>query len=95
MNAHGEAAAVVAHLDRAVFEDGHLYIVAEPGERFVDGVVYNFVDQVVKPALVGRADIHARAAAHGLQPFKHLYLALVIVVFVLHKTQFLSAVQSA
>ena len=95
MDAHGEAAAVVAHLDGAVLENGHLYIVAETGQRLVDGVIDDLVHQVVQPALVGRADVHARAAAHGLQPLQHLYLALVIVVLSVHKTVSLSFLKIA
>jgi hypothetical protein len=42
------------------------------GEGLVDGVVHHLIDQVVQTHLAGRADIHGRAKAHGLQPFQNL-----------------------
>ena len=63
----GDAAAVVDHGDRVVRVDRHLDAVAVAGERLVDGVVHDLVDQVMEPAHTGRADVHARALAHGLE----------------------------
>ncbi|MHC3925693.1 hypothetical protein ACMZ4W_00781 [Brevundimonas naejangsanensis] len=42
------------------------------GDGFVHRVVEHFGEQVVQGALVGAADIHARAFADGLQPLQHL-----------------------
>ena len=42
---------------------------AVPGERFVDGVVDDFVDQVMQSIDAGRADVHRRALANGLKTF--------------------------
>ena len=41
-------------------------------ERLVDRVVDHFVDQMVQAALTGRADVHARALTHRLEPLEHL-----------------------
>ena len=41
------------------------------GQRFVHGIVDNFVNQVVQPHLPGRADVHGRTQAHRFQPFQH------------------------
>jgi hypothetical protein len=39
-------------------------------ERFVDSVVHNLEYHVVQTgAVIGIADIHARALAHRIQPF--------------------------
>ena len=46
--------------------------VAEAGHGLVDAVIDDLINQVVQAALVGRADVHAGALAHGLQPFQHL-----------------------
>ena len=46
--------------------------VAVAAERFVDRVVDDFADEVVQTALIGAADIHARPAADGFEPFEHL-----------------------
>ena len=37
-------------------------------QRFVDGVVDRFVDELVQAALGGVADVHAGALANGLEP---------------------------
>jgi hypothetical protein len=43
------------------------------GQRLVDGVVDHLVDHVVQArAVIGVADIHARALAHGVQALEHL-----------------------
>ena len=47
--------------------------VAIAGQRLVDGVVDHLVDHVMQArAVVGVADIHARALAHGVEPAQHL-----------------------
>ena len=53
-------------------------MVAVARQRFVDGVIYNFIDQMVQPALAGRPDIHARAFSDRLQPLQNLDLGRVI-----------------
>jgi hypothetical protein len=83
----GDATAVVDHLDRAVALDGDRDGVAEAGERLVDGVVDDLVDQVVQTPGTGRTDVHARALAHGLEPLEHLdvvcAVALVVVLLLI------------
>ena len=67
------AAAVIAHRDRAVAVEDHVDPVAIAGERLVDGVVHHLVDHVVEAgAVVGIADVHARALAHGIEPAQDL-----------------------
>lgn len=58
--------------------DIDLDMVAEAGERLVDGVVHDFVHQMVQAARPGGADIHARALADGLEALQHLDLAAVV-----------------
>jgi hypothetical protein len=50
--------------------DHDLDLVGLAGERLVDSVVDNLVDQVVKAARAGRADVHARALANGFEPLQ-------------------------
>ena len=61
----GNAAAVVDHGDGVVDVNGDFDLVGMAGERFVDGVVHDFVDQVVQSHLAGRADVHRGTLAHG------------------------------
>ena len=76
----GNAAAVVDDGNRAVDVQGDVDLIAVAGERFVDGVVDDLVDEVVQSLRTGRSDVHGRALAHGLQPFEDLDLVGAVVV---------------
>ena len=52
---------------------------AVAGERFVDRVVDDFVDEVVQSALGRRADVHARALANRLEALEYLDVARVVL----------------
>ncbi len=66
------AAAVVGDGDKAV----RLHLDFDPGgvagQRLVHRIVDHFGEQMMQRLLVGAADIHAGAAANGLQPLQHL-----------------------
>ena len=70
----GDAAAVVAHRAGSVGMEGDVDGFAESGEVFVDGVVEDFEDAVVKAAFVGVADVHAWAFADGFEAFEFIDL---------------------
>ena len=57
----------------------HLDAAGMAGDGFVHGIVEHFGGEMMQRALVGAADVHARPAAHRLQPFEHLDMAGVIV----------------
>ena len=67
-----DAAAVVAHGQPIAGLQRHLDAVGMAGHRLVHRVVDDLGGQVVQRVVVGAADIHARAAADGLQPLQHL-----------------------
>ena len=73
LHVHGDAAAVVGDGDGVAGVDGHGDIRAVPGQRLVDGVVHDLIDQMVQSAGAGGADIHTGALAHRLQALQHLY----------------------
>ncbi len=63
---HGNAAAIVAHCARTVGVDPDLDPVAIAAESFIDRVVDNLINHVVKAGpVIGVADIHARPFADG------------------------------
>jgi hypothetical protein len=64
MNVDWHAAAVVADFDRAVGMDDDVDRVRVPGQRFVDRVVDDFLNQVIRPRRVG---VHAGAALDRFQ----------------------------
>ena len=67
-----DAAAVVADGDAAVPIERQRTAGGEPGLRFVDGVVDDLERHVVQAgAVIGVADIHARALADGFQALEH------------------------
>ena len=68
---HGDTAAVVLHADGAVSLNGHVNFGGVAGERLIDRVIYNLVDQVVQTALSGRANVHAGALTNRFQTFQH------------------------
>jgi hypothetical protein len=51
--------------------DGDIDLRAIAGQGFVHGVVHHLVNQVMQAHLAGRADIHGRPQAHGLQTFQN------------------------
>ena len=62
-----DAAAVVGDGAAVVRVEDDADAVAVAGERLVDGVVDDLVDEVVKAARAGRADVHAGTLAHRFQ----------------------------
>ena len=74
LNVDRNAAAVIHNGDGVALVDRHLDLCAVARERLVDGVIHNFVNEVVQAAHRRRADVHARALAHRLQSFEHLDL---------------------
>ena len=72
MRVDRDAAAVVAHRQRAVGLQAHLDPAGVAGDRLVHGVVEQLRREMMQRALVGAADEHAGAAAHRLQAFEDL-----------------------
>ncbi len=76
-----DAAPVVGDADAAVGHNHDVDAVAEAGHRLVDGVIDDLVDEVMQPALIGRSDVHAGAAADGLEAFEDLNIGSGVSVF--------------
>ena len=78
LDVDGDAAAVVADTDAVAGLNHDLDVFAVTGQRLIDGVVHDLIDQVVQTAGAGGADIHAGTFAYGLQTLKDLNLRSVI-----------------
>src|SRR5438034_8215098 len=46
------------------------YTIAVTCQRFVDGIIDNLVDQMMKSKLTGRSDVHCRPFSHGVSAFE-------------------------
>ena len=55
-------------------------VLAEAGQRLVDRVVDDFVDEVVQPGRPGRPDVHRRPLPDGLEAFEDLDFVGAVVV---------------
>ena len=80
MDAAGNAAAVVGNADDVTLFDRDLDVRAVACQRLVDRVIDDLVHQMVQTACRGRADVHTRAFADGLESFEHLNLIFVILL---------------
>src|SRR5689334_4755442 len=67
-----DAAAIVLDDDAPVDLDRHANGRRMTGHRLVDRVVDDLPHEVMKAALVGRPDVHARASADGLETLEYL-----------------------
>ncbi len=71
VDAHGNSAAVVGDGGRAVRVDLDEDILAEPRQGLVDGIVHDFIDQVMQALDVISADVHPRTGADVLDVVEH------------------------
>ena len=85
LNIHRNAASVILYRDRIVLFDGHLYAGAEAGQCLVNGVIHNFIDEMVKAADRCTADIHTGSFANRFQSFQDLNLIRTIIRRALHQ----------
>ena len=57
--------------DRIVDVDGDIDFGAVAGQSFIDGIIHDFVDQMVQTRFARRPDIHGGPFAHRLQTFQN------------------------
>ena len=74
------AAAVVDDRDRVVDVNRDVDLIAEAGQRLVDRVVDDLVDEVVQTGRAGRPDVHRRALPHRLEALEDLDLVRAVLV---------------
>src|SRR5512146_1280037 len=67
-----DAATVIFDRERAIRADCDQDAVADASHRLVDAVVDHLGHQMMQPADVGAADIHAGALPHRLETFQNL-----------------------
>src|SRR5262245_3963308 len=79
MNIDRDPATVVAYSDAVVDMDRDIDLIAMTDQRFVNGVVDDLVDQMMKTPLRRIADVHPGAFSDGFQPLQ--YFDIFGVVF--------------
>ena len=67
----------------------HINFVAIPGQRFVDTIIHDFIDQMMQPFAGSAADIHSRPFPDSFQPFQNLNLLGAVIsiyhsIFIIH-----------
>ena len=72
VNIDRNAAAVIDHSHRIVDVDGDFDFGAIARQRFVDGIIDYFVDQVVQTRFTRRTDVHGRPFSDCFKAFQHL-----------------------
>ena len=75
---NGNAAPVIHNGNGIIGVDFYGNLVTEPCKRFIHGVIYNFINQMMQTLCAGGADIHTGALSHRLQPFQNLNLICII-----------------
>ena len=72
MNVHRNATTVIFNRDDTILLKVYDNFRAAASHRFIDAVIGNLVDQMVKSTLVSTANIHAGPAAHCLPSSQYL-----------------------
>ena len=89
IDTHRNAAAVIPYGDHITRQNFHFNMGAEARQRFIDGVVHNFIYQMVQAFWSSGANVHTRTLPDSLQPLQYLDLAFVIgLVFRPHHAVF-------
>ena len=60
--------------------NGDVYLIAEAGERLVDRVVHDFVDDMMQTGSAGRPDVHGGTLSHRFKAFENLDFVGAVVV---------------
>ena len=73
-----DAGAVIANRDPVVRVDDHRDVVTAAGQRLINRVVNNLVDEMMKAARTRGSDVHAGTLADGLEPLEDRDVLCVI-----------------
>ena len=61
MHTDRDAASIIHDGDRVIYMDGDLDFRTVPGQRLINGVVYNFIDQMMQSGNIHISNIHGRS----------------------------------
>src|SRR5690606_1274477 len=80
MNADRNSTSVIFNRYAVIFFNGNDDMITKTSESFIDAVVNNFPNEMMKPAGTRRTDIHAWTLANRFQAFQHLNLTFIIIL---------------
>ena len=80
VNADRNTTAVVGNPDDIAGQNIHGNFGTESGKRLVNGVVHNFIDQMMQSLRAGRTNVHTWPLPNCLQSFQHLNLTFIILL---------------
>ena len=72
MHGYGDTTAIIDDSNAVIFLDRHFDVRTISGQGFVDTVIDDFVDQMMKASCRCTADVHPRPFADGFQAFQYL-----------------------
>jgi hypothetical protein len=78
----GNAAAIVDDCDGVIDVDDDINFFAVTGESFVDGIVHDFVDEVMQTHLAGGTDVHCGTEADGFKALEDFDVVASVTVVV-------------
>jgi hypothetical protein len=78
----GNAATIVDDGDGVIDVYDDINFLAVPGESFVDGIVYDFVDEVMQTHLAGGTDVHCGTKADSFKAFEDFDVVASVAVVV-------------
>ena len=79
MLVHRHSSSVILHHYGIVFLNCNIYSFTVSCKSFVNAVVYNLVNQMMKSFGTGASYIHTRSFSHSLKPLKYLNLRRIIL----------------
>src|SRR4029453_3013888 len=79
MNVHRNTTAIVDHRNAIIDVNRYINLVAVTYQSFVNGVVHNFIDEVMKSPLTGVTNVHSWTLSDRLQPFQNFYVIRFII----------------
>ncbi len=79
MKVDGNTATIVDHRNAIIDVNSHFDRVAMASQRFVDGVIDDFKNEMVETSLARVTDIHAWPFSNGFQAFQNLYVIGIVI----------------
>ncbi len=80
VNVGRNAAPVILDRNAAVLMNAHVDRVRKAVGSLVDRVIDDFPENMVKPALPRRTDIHTGAQTHRVKPFENGYIVRIVMI---------------